>query len=387
MRTLGIVTVARSDYGIYLPILRRLQAEPELRFYLLVSGMHLSPEFGLTVSAIEDDGFEVGERVEMLLSSDTPEGIAKSIGLGMIGFAQAYSRRRPDILLVLGDRFEMYAAALAALPFKIPVAHIHGGEVTEGAIDDALRHAMTKLSHLHFTATLDYARRVRQLGEEPWRITVSGAPALDNLRATPLLTRSELETKYHLCLQGPPLLVTFHPVTLEYEQTAWQMGELLTALEDVELPAVFTLPNADTQSRIIIRLIEDYVRQHSSAQYVDTLGIQGYFSLMALASAMVGNSSSGLIEAPAFELPVVNIGSRQTGRLRAANVIDVGYGRTNIAEAIHWAMSPEFRASLRGLVNPYGDGSAAERIIARLKSVELGDQLIRKVFQDYTACP
>jgi UDP-N-acetylglucosamine 2-epimerase (non-hydrolysing)/GDP/UDP-N,N'-diacetylbacillosamine 2-epimerase (hydrolysing) len=387
VRTLGIVTVARSDYGIYLPILRRLQADPDLRFYLLVSGMHLSPEFGLTVSAIDDDGFEVGECVEMLLSSDTPEGIAKSIGLGVIGFAQAYTRRRPDILVVLGDRFEMYAAALAALPFKIPVAHIHGGEVTQGAIDDALRHAMTKLSHLHFTATPDYARRVRQLGEESWRVMVSGAPALDNLRVTPLLTRSELETTYRLCLPAPPLLVTFHPVTLEYEQTAWQMGELLAALEEVELPVVFTLPNADTQSRVIIRLIEDYVRQHPSAQCVAAMGTQGYFSLMSLAAAMVGNSSSGLIEAPAFELPVVNIGSRQTGRVRAANVIDVGYGRADIAAAIYRAVAPEFRASLHGLVNPYGDGGAAERIVARLKSVELSDRLIRKVFQDYAVCP
>jgi UDP-N-acetylglucosamine 2-epimerase (non-hydrolysing)/GDP/UDP-N,N'-diacetylbacillosamine 2-epimerase (hydrolysing) len=385
VRTLGVVTVARSDYGIYLPILHRLRADPELRYYLLVAGMHLSPEFGATVGAIEADGFEIGERVEMLLSSETPEGIAKSIGLGVIGFAQAYARRRPDLLVVLGDRFEMFAAALAALPFKIPVAHIHGGDITGGAFDDALRHGMTKLSHLHSTATPDAARRVKQLGEEPWRVLVSGAPALDNLRARPLLTRGELETRFRLRLQAPPLLVTFHPVTLEYEQTAWQMGELLAALEQVDLPVVFTSPNADTHGRTIARLIEGYVRGHPSAQYVGTLGVHGHFSLMAASAAMVGNSSSGLIEASAFELPVVNVGSRQAGRARAANVIDVGYPRDDIAAGIRRAVAPEFRASLRGLVNPYGNGGAAERIVTWLKSVELGDRLIRKVFQEYEA--
>ena len=386
MRTVGIVTVARSDYGIYVPILRRLQAEPEIQFYLLVSGMHLSPEFGLTVSTIEADGFEIGERIEMLLSSDTPEGMAKSIGVGVLGFAQAYARRRPDMLVVLGDRFEMAAAALAAIPFKIPIAHVHGGEVTQGAIDDVLRHTLTKISHLHFTATTDYARRVRQLGEEAWRVTVSGAPSLDNVRTTPLLARSALEAQYHLRLDPAPLLVTFHPVTLEYEQTAWQMHELLTALEAVDLPVVFTLPNADTQSRVIMRLIEDYVGQHPQAQCVTTLGTQGYFSMMALATAMVGNSSSGLIEAPTFTLPVVNIGSRQAGRVRAANVIDVSYHRADIVAAIRRAVSAEFRASLRGIANPYGDGNAAEGIVARLTSIAIDDRLMRKVFQDYDVC-
>ncbi len=386
MRTVGLVTVARSDYGIYVPILRRLQAEPEIHFYLLVSGMHLSPEFGLTVSTIEADGFEIGERIEMLLSSDTPEGMAKSIGVGVLGFAQAYARRRPDMLVVLGDRFEMAAAALAAIPFKIPIAHVHGGEVTQGAIDDVLRHTLTKVSHLHFAATADYARRVRQLGEEAWRVMVSGAPSLDNVRTTPLLARSAFEAQYHLRVDPAPLLVTFHPVTLEYEQTAWQMHELLAALELVDLPVVFTLPNADTQSRVIMRLIEDYVHQHPQAQCVTTLGTQGYFRMMALASAMVGNSSSGLIEAPTFALPVVNIGSRQAGRVRAANVLDVSYHRADIVAAIRRAVSAEFRASLGGLVNPYGDGHAAEGIVARLTSIAIDDRLMRKVFQDYDVC-
>jgi len=208
VRTIGVITTSRADYGIYLPILRRIQADPELELHLMVTGMHLSPEFGSTVTSIEGDGFEIGERVEMLISSDTPEGIAKSMGLGTIGFSQAYARFRPDILVVLGDRFEMHAAALAALPFKIPVAHIHGGELTQGAMDDALRHSITKLSHLHFTATEDSRTRLLQMGEEPWRVIVSGAPGLDSLRSVKLLDRRELEDKFDLHLDSNPILVT-----------------------------------------------------------------------------------------------------------------------------------------------------------------------------------
>lgn len=384
MRTIGVVTVARSDYGIYLPVLRKIQADPDLRLYLIVSGMHLSPEFGLTVRAIEADGFQIGERVEMLLSSDSPEGIAKSIGLGVIGFAQAYGRFRPDILVVLGDRFEMYAAVLAALPFKLPVAHIHGGEITQGAIDDALRHSMTKLSHLHFVSTQEYARRVEQLGEEPWRVTVAGAPSLDNIQAIHLLSVEELETRYGLRLQSPPLLVTFHPVTLEFEQAEWQACELLAALDSAGMPVVFTLPNADTGGRLIMHRIEEFVQAHPLAQKADNLGTQGYFSLMAVAVAMVGNSSSGIIEAPSFGLPVVNIGTRQTGRVRGANVIDVGYTRAEILSGIRAAAQSEFRERLRQIENPYGQGQASQRIVDRLKSVPLDDRLILKRFLDLT---
>ena len=382
MRTIGVVTVARSDYGIYLPVLREIQADSDLELFLIVGGMHLSPEFGLTVEAIEQDGFEIAERVEMLVSSDTPEGIAKSMGLGAIGFAQAYARRKPDILMVLGDRFEMHAAALAALPFKIPVAHIHGGELTEGAIDDALRHSITKLSHLHFVATEEYARRVVQLGEEPWRVLVTGSPSLDNLRCLQLLKADQLEAKHGLQLQRPPLLVTFHPVTLEYERTRYQVGQLLAALDACAMPVVFTKPNADTGSRGVVEMIERFKQMHPSTQIVDSFGVQDYFSFMSLAAAMVGNSSSGIIEAASFELPVVNIGTRQNGRVRAANVIDVGYDRAEILEGIRAALRPAFREGLRGLVNPYGRGGASERIAERLREVAVDDELIMKRFCD-----
>jgi UDP-N-acetylglucosamine 2-epimerase (non-hydrolysing)/GDP/UDP-N,N'-diacetylbacillosamine 2-epimerase (hydrolysing) len=385
VRTIGVVTVARSDYGIFQPLLRRLEADPGLRLVLFVGGMHLSPEFGLTVQSIQDDGFEIAAKVEMLLSSDTPEGVAKSIGLGVIGFAQAYSQRPPDILVVLGDRFEMMAAALAALPFKIPVAHLHGGEVTRGAMDEALRHSITKLSHLHFVATEEYAQRVAQLGEEAWRITVSGAPSLDNLGAFPLLSPEELKVRFGLQFDRKPLLVTFHPVTLEYEKTPWHLTELLAALEEANMPVVFTIPNADAGGRGIMQQLNSFVATHLNAQLVDNLGTEGYFSLMTIASAMVGNSSSGIIEAASFKLPVVNIGSRQEGRTRAGNVIDVGYERTEILRGIKRAVSETFRETLRNLVNPYGCGQASDCIVERLREIELNQDLVMKRFHDMSS--
>jgi UDP-hydrolysing UDP-N-acetyl-D-glucosamine 2-epimerase len=382
MRSIGVVTVARSDYGIYLPLLRKIEADADLQLRLIVSGMHLSPEFGRTVDMIIADGFEVGDQVEALLSSDSPEGIAKSVGLGTIGFAQTFSRSRPDILVVLGDRFEMYAAVLAALPFKIPVAHIHGGEVTQGAIDDALRHSMTKFSHLHFVATQAYAHRIYQLGEESWRVTVSGAPGLDNLDSVELLKTNELEELYGLRLDPPPLLVTFHPVTLEYEKVEWQVGELLAALEQVDMPVVFTMPNADTGGRSIVEIINKFVKGHSRAYIVGNFGVDGYFSMMSSSAAMVGNSSSGIIEAASFKLPVINIGTRQRGRVRGGNVIDVGYERAEIVQGIKRAMNGDFHRKLAKLVNPYGCGGAADIIIRRLKEVELDNRLIIKQFID-----
>lgn len=380
MRTIGVVTVSRSDYGIYLPILGKIQTDPGLRLHLIVAGTHLSPEFGLTVKVIEADGFGIDERVEMLLSSDTPEGIAKSMGLGVIGFAQSYARFRPDILLVLGDRFEMHAAALAALPFKIPVAHIHGGEITQGAIDDALRHSTTKLSHIHFVATEEYARRVIQMGEEPWRVMVSGAPSLDNLNSITLLSRQELGALLGIRLDEGPLLVTYHPVTLEYEQTEWQVEELLRALETFDLPMIFTFPNADVSGRVILSMIESFVKKYSSAHLVANLGTQAYFSVMAIAAAMVGNSSSGIVEAPSFKLPVVNIGSRQQGRICGKNVIDVGYSCEEIQKGITTAISQDFREGLANLMNPYGDGQTAERIVGKLRTIKVEDDLLFKRF-------
>lgn len=386
MRTIGVVTGARSDYGIYLPILRRVRQDPGLKLHLIVTGMHLAHQFGFTVKTIEQDGFEVGDRIDMLLMSDAPEGIAKSLGLGVMGFAESYARLRPDVLLVLGDRFEMLAAVVAAMSFKIPVAHIHGGESTEGAIDELSRHAMTKMSHLHFASTEGYARRIVQMGEEPWRVVVSGAPSLDNLSAIRLLSPDELKAQYGLTLQDCTLIVTYHPVTLEFEETQAQMRELLAALKAADCAVIFTYPNADAQNHLIVEMIHDFADQHPQrSQVVPNLGTQGYFSIMSHASAMVGNSSSGIIEAASFKLPVVNIGNRQKGRLKGKNVIDVGYSKSEIVSGIKQALSPDFRAGLVDLINPYGDGHAADRIVDKLKALKLDGTLLRKRFYEEAA--
>ena len=382
MRTIGVVTVGRSDYGIYRPILKQIQADPELDLYLIVTGMHLSEEFGMTVDEIERDGHVIADRVPMLLSSDSPEGIAESMGLGTIGFARSFGRSRPDILVVLGDRFEMMSAVTAAMPFAMPVAHIHGGESTEGLIDEAIRHSITKMSHLHFTSTEAYRDRVVQMGEEPWRVTVSGAPGLDNLNEFSPLDKKKLEDLLGLTLDKAPLLVTFHPVTLEYEDTEYHITQLLEALDQLKMPVVITFPNADTSGRVIIRAVEQYTTRRDDAVVLPSLGTRVYFSLMGHAFAMVGNSSSGIIEAASFGLPVVNIGSRQAGRHRGANVMDSGYETGSILKAVARATDEAFRKNIAGMVNPYGDGRASERIVKVLKSVDLGRELVMKKFHD-----
>jgi len=382
MRTIGVVTVGRSDYGIYYPLLKTIQQEPALKLHLYVSGAHLSSQFGFTIHQIRDDGFKIHEAIEILLASDSPEAICKSIGLGVIGFAETFRKHHPDILVVLGDRFEMYASVVAALPFNIPVAHIHGGELTQGAIDDAIRHSITKLSHLHFVSTQDYARRVIQMGEEPWRVVVSGALSLDNLQQTRLLDRREFAIRYNLVLPRNFLLVTYHPVTLEYQEAGSQIYELIAALKMVGIPVLFTMPNADTGGQIIRQAISQAISGNPMWFAVENLGIQGYFSVMNMASAMVGNSSSGIIEAASFRLPVVNIGNRQKGRIQTLNIIDSNYDRASIGQCIRKAISPEFHESLLELKNPYGDGSASHKIIDVLKNIHLGTTLISKTFYD-----
>jgi UDP-hydrolysing UDP-N-acetyl-D-glucosamine 2-epimerase len=384
VRTIGLVTVGRSDYGIYLPILKLITADSSFCLRLYASGMHLSDEFGRTVTLIEADGFKVAERIEMLVSSDTPGGVAKSIGLGIIGFGQSFCRERPDVLVVLGDRFEMYAAAVAALPFQIPLVHIHGGELTYGAIDDALRHGITKLSHLHFVSTQEYARRVEQLGEEPWRITVSGAPGLDNLNAIKMMSRSQLESALGFALEKQFLIVTYHPVTTQYNKAALQCKELLKSIAALRMQAVFTMPNADTSGRVVAELIQDFIQSHAGSHLVHNLGTQLYFNLMRHASAMVGNSSSGLIEAPSFGLPVVNIGIRQAGRIRGSNVIDVEDGHIPILKGVQKALTREFLNIARQKANPYmANKGAARTIVDRLKAVPLDERLLNKRFKDW----
>ncbi|HBA83802.1 MAG TPA: UDP-N-acetylglucosamine 2-epimerase (hydrolyzing) [Verrucomicrobia bacterium] len=383
-RNVAVVTVGRSDYGIYLPILRVLTEEPQLQLRVMAASAHLSDTFGRTVDRIEADGFPVSDRVEMPVEDDSAWGTAHAMALGVEGFAAAYKRARPDLLLVLGDRFDMFAAAVAAAPFCIPLAHIHGGEITEGAMDEQFRHAMTKLSHLHFASTQTYADRLVRMGEEPWRVTVSGAPALDHLRTMNLMTLDELQHSLDMSLEPAPLLATFHPATLEEAGAAEQFAELLAALHELGRPVVFTYPNVDPGHRQIIRAIDDYVDAHRSSRCFKELGTRRYFSSMRFAAAMIGNSSSGIIEAASFKLPVVNVGSRQRGRVRAANVVDVECRRKDLSDALRRVVDPAFKNGLKSLVNPYGDGQAAERIVRVLREIPLDRRLLQKRFQDST---
>jgi len=382
MREIAVITVSRSDFGIYVPVLQAIGADPTLRLRLLVSGMHLSSEFGSTVGEIESAGFEVFQRIDSLVSSDTPAAVAKSIGLGVLGFAQVFAGYKPDIVVLLGDRFDMLPAALAAVPFRIPLAHLHGGEVTEGAIDEAFRHSISKMSHLHFVSSETYAQRLRQMGEEEWRIMVTGAPALDAIRLCEPMSQEEFLAYFGVDLRGPFLLVTYHPVTLEAEDTDRQLSNLLDALGDLALPCLFTYPNADTEWHTIVHRIQHFCKARPESHLIKNAGQRGYWSLMRFAAAIVGNSSSGIIESAAFKLPVVNIGSRQKGRVQSSNILNCGYGRGEIGKAIRNALTPEFKASLDCLVSPYGEGHAAERIVARLAEIPLTRDLMVKRFVD-----
>ena len=382
-RRVGVVTVGRSDYGHLRPVLEAVRRAPDLELLLFVAGMHLASEFGLTVRDIEADGFPISARVEMLGGGDTPEAVAAATGRGVTGFGEAFARVRPDLLVVLGDRFEMLAAAVAALPFALPVVHIHGGEVSEGAMDNQIRHAITKLAHLHFASAEPHARRIAAMGEEPWRIHTAGAPGLDRLATTEPLSRAALARELGLPEAGPWLLVTFHPVTLEYRDTAAHIDELLAAIEKTDGFIVITYPNADTSGRLIVERIEEFAGRHPRrCRLARSLGERLYLSLLGHADLMIGNSSSGLIEAPSFGLPVVNVGARQRGRLRGANVIDVEPSREDILRGIEAAQAPAFRARARAAANPYGDGRAAPRIVEVLRAIPIDARLVQKRFRD-----
>ncbi len=380
MRKIGVITTSRADYSSSRPILKAIHDDSDLELLLYVAAMHLAPQFGLTIKEIEADGFPIAEKVDMLLVGDTPISIAKSIGVGVLGFADALNRSRPDILLILGDRFELLSAASAALAMGIPLAHLSGGELTEGAIDNQVRYALTHLSHLHFVAMESHARRLRRCGEESWRIIVTGEPALDQLHKLCYLDQEKLESELGLELVSPVLVVTFHPATISETPVDEQVSPILAAIEGLPGTMIFTCPNVDTGYSQVLERIEAFVAEHPRAYLFASLGYLKYYSLLAIADVMVGNSSSGIWESPSFALPVVNIGERQEGRKRASNVIDVGYDAKAILETIQHALEPDFRASLAGLKNPYGDGRAVERIIVALKEVPLDHRIFKKRF-------
>lgn len=381
-RKICIVTGSRAEYGLLCWLMKEIQADSALQLQIVATGMHLSPEFGLTYKAIEADGFVIDAKVEMLLSSDTAVGIAKSMGLGLIGFGDALARLQPDIMVVLGDRFEILAAAQAALVARIPIAHIAGGDTTEGAFDEAIRHSITKMSHLHFVTNEAAERRVRQLGENPDHIFNVGSPGLDSIARLNLLGREALQEALDFRLREKNLLVTFHPVTLETQTAEAQFRELLAALDGLgeEVGVIFTKPNADTDGRTIASQMDEFVATHPNARAYVSLGQLRYLSAMAQVDAVVGNSSSGLYEAPSFFKPTVNIGDRQKGRLQATSVINCMPTRIEIERAIVQALGSD----CSGTVNPYGDGDSSIRIKDRLKQIDDPTTLLKKHFYDQT---
>jgi len=373
MRKVSVISGSRADYGLLYWLMKEINADLDLQLQIIVTGMHLSPEFGLTYKQIEEDGFIIDEKVEILLSSDTAVGIAKSIGLGVIGFADAINRLKPDIIVVLGDRFEILAAVQAAMVARIPIAHISGGETTEGAFDEAIRHSISKMAQWHFVAAEPYRKRVIQLGEAPDRVFNVGVPGLDHLRHLEWIDRHTLENLLEIKLDSPFFLVTYHPATLGRKEPVSAMNELLAALDEFpEMVIIFTYPNADTGGRALIDRLDQWIEenQHRAKAFV-SLGQQRYLSLMREAEVIIGNSSSGLTEAPALTKPTVNIGDRQKGRIKALSVIDALEDKNEIASAIKKALSLDHQVMLAARESFDTSGEVSYRIKDRLKAVSL----------------
>ena len=375
-RTIAVITTSRADYShLYWP-LRELSAHPDVELKLIVMGAHLSPDFGGTIQEIERDGFEIAERIECLLSSDSDLGMAKTIGIATLSLADVLGRMRPDLLLLIADRYEMLAPASVALALRIPIAHIEGGEISEGAIDDAVRNALTMMSHIHFTSTHGARERVIAMGEEPWRVHRAGAPSLDHLRRRTLYTREQIETRLGIALKRPTVLVAYHPVTLARD-TVREADSLFTALQTLPDQILFCYPNADAGSRNLIQRARAFAASRDAHVFVN-LDALTYWSLLKQVDVLAGNSSSGIMESASFALPAVNIGVRQQGRERAQNVLDAEADTSSILAAIARARSPEFRRRLQSVTNPYGEGIASEKIVEVLTSVPLGEELLMK---------
>jgi UDP-hydrolysing UDP-N-acetyl-D-glucosamine 2-epimerase len=376
-RTIAVVTTSRADYShLYWP-LRALSAHPGVDLKIMVMGAHLSPEFGSTVQEIEKDGFNIDARVECLLSSDTDVGMAKTIGVATLSLADIFGQMRPDLLLLIADRYEMLAPASVALALRIPIAHIEGGEISEGAIDDAVRNALTKMSHIHFTSTHAARDRVIAMGEERWRVHRAGAPSLDHLRRQTLFTREQVELRLGVGLKHPTILVAYHPVTLARD-TVREADALFAALHELPDQIVFCYPNADAGSRNLIERARAFAGSRDAASVLVNLDALTYWSLLKQMDVLVGNSSSGIMESASFALPTVNIGLRQQGRERARNLIDAAPEARAILDAIAMAKSAEFRRGLQGMTNPYGEGVASEKIVEVLTTVPLGEELLLK---------
>lgn len=384
MRKICVVTGTRAEYGLLYWLMKEIEADPDLELQIIATGMHLSPEFGLTYKEIEKD-FTITKKIEMLLSSDTSVGISKSMGLAQISFAESFEELRPDIVVVLGDRYEIFSAASAAMIARIPIAHLHGGETTEGAFDESIRHSITKMSHLHFTAADEYRNRVIQLGEQPERVYNVGGMGIENIKQLKLLSKDEFEQSIDFKLGEKNILVTFHSATLENSTAKEQFQELLDAVDKLQTThIIFTKANSDTDGRIINQMIDEYVAENKDKSVAFTsLGQLRYLSALQFVDAVVGNSSSGLLEAPSFKIGTINIGERQKGRLKAQSVIDCAPTKESISRAFDILSSFTFKTQLKTVVNPYGDGTASQTIVNLLKNIEL-TSIIKKTFYDFT---
>ena len=385
MKRIGIMTGTRAEYGLLKSLMQEINKDNDLELYLIVSGMHLSPEFGMTYKEIEEDGFEINAKVEMLLSSDSPAGISKSIGLGVIGFADEFQRADLDMLILLGDRYEALSAAISAMVMRIPIAHLHGGELTEGAIDEGIRHSITKMSYLHFTSTEQYRNRVIQLGENPERVFYVGALGVENIKKINLMTEEELEKSIHFEIDENTVVVTYHPVTLENNTVEEQFLNLLEVLDrNPKIRMIFTKANADTNGRIVNELIDKYAAQNSErACAFMSLGQKRYLSALKYCRIVIGNSSSGIIEAPSFGKPIINIGDRQKGRICADSVINCGYTQQEIQQAMETALTKEFENKASNCRNPYEKENTAANIISVIKDYLLNDKIkLKKGFYD-----
>ena len=382
MKKICVITGTRAEYGLLSKLMKRIDDCPDMQLQIIATNMHLSPEFGLTYREIEADGFHIDKKVDMLLSSDTRNATTKSLGLGIIGFADAFEDLAPDMVVILGDRYEMLGAASAALLYGIPIAHISGGDVTEGSYDDAIRHSISKMSHLHFTSAEEYRQRVIQLGEQPDRVFNFGAIGLDNMRQIQFLDRQSLEQSIDFEIGEDCILVTYHPVTMERNSAETQFGALLEAIDRVGCRVIFTKPNSDSDGRIIIKMIDEYVAANSDkAACYTSLGYVRYLSALQFVKAAVGNSSSGIWEVPSFGIPTVNIGDRQKGRLRADSVIDCNTDVDSIEKAIRRALSQEWQTIARNATNPYEQPDTVALIFDVLQQCDLS-QMKQKRFYD-----
>ncbi len=369
MKKICVITGSRAEYGLMSRLMRLIKDDADLQLQIIATNMHLSVEYGETYKEIEADGFTIDKKIPILSSSDTANATAKSVGTGMIGFADAYEELKPDMILVLGDRYEILAAVSVALFYKIPVIHLHGGEITEGAFDDAIRHAITKMSHLHFTSTEEYRQRVIQMGENPETVFYVGALGCDNIRQVPLMNKEELEKSLNFSLDRNTILITFHPVTMENNTAETQFKELLSAIDKFEdLRVIFTMPNSDTDGKIIMVLIKDYVAKNSHKSiWFTSLGMKRYLSALQFVGAVVGNSSSGIIEVPSFHIPTLNIGARQKGRIAATSVVNCFPTEKEIRENLEVIMKPDYMKGLKNIINPYDKMNTAQEIVRIIK--------------------